>query len=268
MSGEARNDVARQAANVAGALFQVVAPILFAGADVGRVSDENRTLVVPADYAFGIWGVIFLLCFAYAAYQALPANRDNEVLRRIGWFTAGAFLLNGLWEVLFPAGQFLLAQVLIVGIFACLAGAYLRFARGGRALSRAERWLVSPTLGLFFGWITAASIISFSTTLVALGFFDGGTGEAIVGAVMLLLGGLLAASVVLYGKAGSGPALYLPYAAAVLWALVGIVLNQYNVSILTTGAAVFAAVPIVLVLIGGQSVRVPGRTERVENARL
>lgn len=207
MSGGARGDAARQAANAAGSIFQVAVPALFTGADVGRVSDENGTLVVPAGYAFGIWGVIFLLCFAYAAYQALPANREDELLRRIGWFTAGAFFLNGLWEILFPARQFLLAQAVIVGIFACVAGAYLRFAREGRASSRADRWLIAPTLGLFFGWITAATTISFATTFVALGLLGGGTGEAILGAALLLLGGSLAAAATLHAKAGMGPTL-------------------------------------------------------------
>src|SRR3712207_7276028 len=83
-------DVVRQVANVVGALFQVGAPVL-TGEAVGRVSAENSTLVVPADYAFSIWGLIFSLCLAYAAYQALPANRESPLLRRVGPFTAGAF---------------------------------------------------------------------------------------------------------------------------------------------------------------------------------
>src|SRR3712207_9260571 len=37
---------------------------------------------------------------SYAAYQALPANRQNPLLRGVGWFFAGAFFLNRLWEVL------------------------------------------------------------------------------------------------------------------------------------------------------------------------
>jgi hypothetical protein len=128
--GDGRWDLARQAANLVGALFQVGAPVLTSEA-VGWVSDENGTLVVSADYAFSIWALIFLLCLAYAAYGALPANRESPLLRRVGWFSAGAFLFNGLWEILFPARQFLLAQALVVAIFVCAAFAYLRIARSG-----------------------------------------------------------------------------------------------------------------------------------------
>ncbi len=247
-----RLDIARQVANVAGALFQVVAGaggVLLLGLDVGAVSAENGTLVVPADYAFVIWSPIFLLCLAYAVYQALPANRENPLLRRVGWFSAGAFFSNGLWEILFPARQFLLAQVVIVGIFALVALAYLGVLHEsrGRVLSGSERWLVTLPLGLLFGWITAATLVSFATTFVALGLLQGGSGEAVLGAALLLTGGLLASAVLLAGRVGPLQG-NLAYATAVMWALVGVVINQYDASLLTTGAALVAAVPVALSL--------------------
>jgi hypothetical protein len=247
MSGDGRWDSVRQAANVLGALFQIGAPVLTSEA-VGRVSAENGTLVVPAGYAFSIWGLIFFLCLAYAAYGALPANRKSPLLRRVGWFSGGAFFLNGLWEILFPARQFLLAQVVIVAIFVCAAVAYWRIARWKRGvLSAGERWLVALPLGLLFGWITAATLVSFATTFVALGLLDGGIGEAILGAALLLTGGLIASAVLLAGEAAP-PQGYLAYAAAVLWALVAVVANQYDASVLTTVAALVAAVPVALVV--------------------
>ncbi len=138
----------------------------------------------------------------------------------MGWFIAGAFAFNSLWEILFPARQFVLAQVVIVGIFTCLAVAFLRLVRTtpGRGLSGVERWLVIPTFGLFFGWITAAAVVSFATRCVALGLLAGGNSEVLLGAVLLLLGGLLASAIILAGKTYPGPAFYLAYAAAVIWA--------------------------------------------------
>lgn len=262
MSDSGKMDLARQGANVVGALFQVLAGyggVSLLGLDVGRVSNENSTLVVPASYAFTIWGPIFLLCLAYAVYQALPANRGNPLLRHVGWFTAGAFVCNGVWEILFPSRQFLLAQVVILGIFAGVAFAYLRLVRDARSsqggLAATERWLVALPLGLLFGWITAATLVSFATTFVALGLLAGGTGEAILGVVLLLMGGVLASAVILRSGPPQG---YLAYAAAVLWALAGVVLNQYDASILTTGAALVAAVLVATSLVK----RLPG--DRVE----
>ena len=114
-------------------------------------------------------------------------------------------------------------------------------------MSVGERWLVALPLGLLFGWITAATLVSFATTFVALGMLEGGIGEAILGATLLLTGGLIASAVLLAGEAAP-PQGYLAYAAAVLWALVAVVVNQYDASVLTTVAALITAVPVVLVV--------------------
>ena len=75
--------------------------------------------------------------------------------------------------------------------FVCLAVAYLYLAREARrrALSVTESWLIMLPLGLFFGGITAATFVGFATTFVALGLLGGGPGEALVGVVLLLMGG-------------------------------------------------------------------------------
>lgn len=250
---QGRSDTVRQVANVVGAIFQIAAGpigVLIYGAGVGEVSDANDTLIVPAGYAFSIWGLIFALSLAYAVYQALPANRENLLLRRVGWFSAGAFLLNGVWSLVFPAQLFLVAQLVILAIFLSAGAAFLVVARAARRnpLSRAERWLVALPLGLLFGWITAATVVSFATTLVGVGILQGGFGEAALGVVLLLAGGLIATAVIRASKTGP-PQGTVAYSVAVLWALVAVVVNQYEASLLTTGAAGIAAIPVVIALL-------------------
>ena len=239
-------DLARQAANVVGVIFQVVAPI-FTAAAVGEVSDQNSTLVVPAGYAFVIWTPIFFLAFVYAVYQALPSKRRDPLLRGIGWFSAVAFISNGIWQLLFPARQFVLSQLVFVVIFACAGLAYLAVQRASQSDGRVRRWLLAPGFGLFFGWVTAAILVGFATVLTGIGLLEGGWGEAVLGAGLLLLGGAIACAVVLATRQGP-PQGYLSYAAAVVWALVAVVVNQYGASLLTTGAAAISAVVVVAVV--------------------
>lgn len=231
-------DSGRRWATVVGAVFQVLAGALVPIADIAT---EVPSLIIPAGYAFAIWGLIFLLSLVYAAYQMSPSRREDPLLRRVGWPLAGAFLLNGVWEVSVLLRQPVLLQVIIAGILACAAVAFVRLVRSDRdALKKVERWLVTPTIALLFGWITAANVVSFNDMLVELGFLGTGLGSALVGGALLILGGLVTAAFVLVGRRGPVQG-YALYAAAVLWGLVGVVANQYDASLVTSSAAVLAA---------------------------
>jgi hypothetical protein len=245
-------DVARQAANVVGALFQAGMTTIASAKIQGVVDEGPRSLVEPALYTFAIWGLIFVLSLAYAAFQALPANRGNPLLRRGGWFTAAAFFCTGLWSVFVPLRWFGLAQLMLLGIFAFLLIAYLRLSRYARerSLTRGERWLVALPLGPFLGWVTLANAVSLTAEAVRRGLVaPGGAGEAALGTALLLVGTLLACAVILVGRKGPVQG-YLSYGATVLWALTGIVVNQYAYSPVTTGAALLAAVLVAVVLFG------------------
>lgn len=242
MNNAAGRDVARQVANVLGALFQIAVPV-FTGPAVGRVSGENPTLVVPAGYAFVIWTPIFVLALVYAVYQALPANRENPLLRRVGWFSALAYFSNGVWQILFPAREFVLSQVVFVVITGGSLIAFVLAQRGVGSNTRAGRWLVAPAFGLLAGWVTAAFVVGLLTVLVATGTLSGGIGEALLGALLLIVGGAVACAVILAGR--NGPAQgYLAYGGAVLWALVGVVANQYDSSLITTLVAILCALAV------------------------
>lgn len=241
-------DLARQAANVVGAVSQFAVPTLtFRGDEITRLDEANPSVVVPGDYAFTIWTVVFALSLAYAVYQALPANRESVLLRRVGPFTAGAFLLNALWCALVPAGQFFASLVVLAGILVCLALAFAGLVRSARerGLGTAERWLVALPLGPFFGWITTANTVSLPSGIVQ----PGTPAEAAVGGVALILGGLLASAVVLIAAKSAPVTFYLTYGAAVLWGLVGVVAAQYDRAAITTGAAALSATVLALVLL-------------------
>ena len=56
------------------------------GRTTGEISDRFEVYLIPAGYVFSIWGLIYLWLAVYSIYQALPAQRENPRLRRVGYF--------------------------------------------------------------------------------------------------------------------------------------------------------------------------------------
>jgi hypothetical protein len=192
-------------------------------------------------------------------------------LRRVGPFTAATFFCTGLWSVFVPLRQFGLAQLMLLSIFIFLLLAYLRLSRyaSEHDLGLGERWLVALPLGPFLGWVTAANAVSLTAEAVRRGLVaPGGAGETVLGSALLLVGALLACAVILVGRTGPVQS-YLPYSATVLWALTAIVVNQYAYSLVTTGAALLAAVLVAVILFGAlRGGRPAGNTRRAERPDL
>lgn len=141
------------------------------------------------------------------------------------------------------------AYVALTSRPACLVVAYLRLARSEHGVFRQrDRWLVALPLGLLFGWITAANAVSFNDTLVEVGLLGSGVTGALVGALLLMVGAAVACAVISVGKAGPLQGL-LAYAGAVVWSLAGVVVNQYDASLLTTGAALLSAALVAITII-------------------
>jgi hypothetical protein len=239
-------DGTRAAAVVLAAVAQIAgSPVgtALAGRSVGDVSDDTRSLITPAGWAFTIWGLIFAGCLAWAVYQALPGRRDLEVHRRPGWPLAAAFAGNAVWEVLFPligASQPLVPLALLFGIVAATAVAFARLQ--DLQVSGPARLLPRAVTGLLLGWVTVAAAVAVGSTGVALGADASGT--AATAWAVVALGGvaLVAAGIVLVSRAAAGP-----FALAVVWGLSAIAVAADPVPV--TVAAVLAAVVVVAAVV-------------------
>jgi hypothetical protein len=160
--------------------------------------------VQPAGYAFAIWGPIYLWLIVSAAWGLLRHREDPA------WDAARLPLMVsvGVGAVWLPVAlrSPLAATVLI---WAMLAGALVALMR----TPRAERWLLREPVGLYAGWLTAASAVSVG--LVAAGWGVPPFGAVGWAVVSLSLG--LAIALAVAWRAGS-----YAYPAAVAWALLAV----------------------------------------------
>jgi hypothetical protein len=133
-------------------------------------ADSDATLKV-AGYAFAIWGVIYLGLLIYAVWQVLPATGESELLTRLGWPSALAFLGIGWWIVAAAFDWEVGTILLIFGSLLVLLVPLLTNARTIRALPRAaiERWTVVWPLALLAGWLGVAAPLNLLTVLTGNG---------------------------------------------------------------------------------------------------
>jgi translocator protein len=232
----ARLDLARSAAVVVMAVVQVVSAAL-SGSRQGAVAQQYDTPLLAAGWAFSIWGLIYLGFLAYAVYQVLPAQRGREIHRRTGWWAALTGVCNATWIVAFGADWILVAEILIVVLMVALAVIFGRLSREPAA-DVYERVLMRGPLALYAGWTSLALVLGTAATGVWAGL-PGDNALAVIAAVVVLVAAIGIVSWVVF----NGTAV-VPYAAATVWALAGIALNDPPAPVVITGA-----IAIVVILV-------------------
>jgi hypothetical protein len=192
------------------AALQILTPLLpqiGIGEPIGSRSLAVRTLITPAGWAFSIWGALYLGATVFAVFQALPAQRQDALLHHLRWPAAGAFLGNALWAAYTQLYGLSFVSVLIITLtLTCLIIAY--HALSNATVSKTEWWCAYLPLSALAAWLTVATTVNIAASLR----YHGVEG----GAAVIVIAGLIAATVLVRGRGN------LPYAAVFLWALAAI----------------------------------------------
>lgn len=138
---------------------------------IGEISNDYRSLFTPAGYTFAIWGIIYLLLFAFAMYQGrslfVKVKNDDFVLKTGWWFIASC-VFNSLWVF---AWIYEYTGLSCVFIFLLLA-ALLKIVFNNRMELDDEPLPIIAFVWwpfvIYSGWVTVASIANVSTYLVKI----------------------------------------------------------------------------------------------------
>eukprot|EP00752_Nemacystus_decipiens_P016332 g14607.t1 len=190
------------------------------GSTNAEVSDDNPTFVTPADWAFSIWGVIFLFELIFVVWGAFPANRDSRVVQEgVGCWFAIACVVQAAWSIVFAQELLVVSAILLCVI------AFSLFM-GVVSLSKVQfeeditvftlpYWGVYFPIGLHGGWTLAASLVNIN---LALELTD--AGSELSAFILSVVAAALAAcfvSLIFYNQ---------PYLLAITWAIAGIAAKQ------------------------------------------
>ena len=222
------------------AVGQVVAPVLFyaSGSDALDSGRPGEAPIVPAGYAFSIWGLIVVLALGYAVWQLRPEQREQRLLDDLAWPLAGVFAGFSIWLV-FAAVPTPAAQWATVVVFVAMLGGLLRALQVVlersellRRGSRTGRWLTLGTVGTYTGWTAAAVWVNLTTAASGSGApVSGPAGTAAQLAV--LAGATATVNAIAWWTRGLAP-----FAAAAAWAFVGVAIGatQQGQGVLATAA--------------------------------
>lgn len=219
-----KRDTLRQLVTIVGIAATIVVNVLanalpLNGQETGAISDLFPIYFVPAGYVFSIWGLIYLGLIAFGVYQALPAQRENPRLRRVGGLFALASAANIAWIFLWHYNVFPATLVAMLILLGSLIAIYLRLVAGKAQVTRAETWAVRVPFSIYLGWITVATIANATQLLYFLGWRGGPIAQE-AWAVILLAAAVVIAGLMALTRRN------VAYLAVLVWAIVGIALKH------------------------------------------
>ena len=207
------------------------------------ISDMYPVLFTPAGYVFSIWGLIYLGLLGFVIYQALPAQRDNPRLERVGYWFVWSCLFNSIWIFLWHYELMPLSVLVMAGLLVSLIVVYLRLEIGQTSVPTGEALFVRLPFSIYLGWISVASIANVSVLLYDLGWNGFGTTEQAATVVMLAIGSLLGFIMVARHRE-------VAYPLVLAWAFAGIVVRQSEFSLVVIGASVGAVAMLAAAAVG------------------
>ena len=195
------------------------------------ISAKYPTVLTPAGYAFTIWSLIYLGMIAFSVYQLLPSK--HERFRNIRSLYILSCLLNCAWIFFWHREMIGVCFAIILTLFGTLLLMMIKL-KGCGTLS--ETWLMQAPFGIYFGWVTAASLVNF---MVFLKYLEVEAASSSIFASALVLTAAVCAVIVRVKLWNFF------YPLAIAWALTAIAVKQSG----NTAIVVSAALGVVICLV-------------------
>ncbi|WP_411955243.1 tryptophan-rich sensory protein [Alkalibacillus sp. S2W] len=214
--------------------FNVYANLLpLNGQTTGEISDGLNVLLIPADYTFAIWGLIYGSLIIWVIMLFISPNGDL-VTESLGYSLIASHIFNMAWLVFFHYEWFGLALLAIVALWITLLISYRRISN--TEVSQAWRFPIS----IYLAWVTVATLISIA---IVINVNDGFTWvPPVIGTLFFIW---LAAISAIIGLGRTGD-VWFPI--VMIWALIGITINRLEYPVIAYSSLCIAGLLAVVII--------------------
>jgi translocator protein len=211
------------------------------GQNTGEISDRFQVYFVPAGYVFSIWFIIYVGLIAFAIYQALPSQRENPRLRRVGYWFALSGIANSAWIFCWHYNLFTLSLVVMLALLVSLIVTYLRLDIGRTIVSTTEKWCLNIPTSVYLGWISVATIANVTDVLYDLNWDSWGLSPTTWAVIMLVVATFIAVMIAVTRRD-------LAFLLVFVWSFIGIAVKQSGTSsVAITGWALSGLLVLIII---------------------
>ncbi|MBD3195299.1 MAG: hypothetical protein GF317_09605 [Candidatus Lokiarchaeota archaeon] len=239
-----------QVANIIGPIliFIILSLLSLGQGDFREIFEPagNESLIDPINFAFAIWGPIFLFLIIYLIYQARDIFKKPEdkikmpYVFQIGPFFILSTLMASLWYLIWLYRIIWLATLCMVVYLIFLVAAYLRLDINLKQRTTLEKITVYVSWSMYTAWVTAATIVSITTLMVSSGFNNPPLIPDAIWGIIVLLVALFIYTLVLIMRND------VVFAGVGIWVLFGILMERLLAPILVIEIIITCIIGIII----------------------
>lgn len=227
------SDLLRQWTNLIAIIAAFVTNILanivpIQGLSIGEISQTffADVLIIPANYAFAIWGLIYLGLISLGIYQFLPSQKEDPQSRQIGYFLAISSIAQIFWVIVFQLRWFVLSAIVMLIILLPLIFLYLRVEN---LTSQKKKWFIKIPVSIYLAWISVATIVNIALALNFIGW-QGWRLTPIVWTIIMMIIATVLALIISWQKKD------IAYGGVLIWSLMAIAIRHLDKLMIATSA--------------------------------
>jgi hypothetical protein len=225
------------------AVLVLVAAVAFAASpfftpDFGGYDPDQFPLrieqpaILPAGYAFSIWGLIYAWLVLHAVF-GLWRRADDPAWDAMRTPLIGSLGIGAIWLWVAVQSPVVASVLIAIMLERALAALF-------RTPATPDRWLLLAPVAIYAGWLTAATGVSVGILLAGYGWLSD------TRAALVMLFAALGLAALVQQRLGRAP----EYGATVIWALVAVIVANGTGNLPVSGLAVVGIVGMAVVAAG------------------